>query len=113
MTPIFKITRADGMFSKGGCCPSWSKDGKSWNNIGHVKSSVGTRDTGSGSGYPSDSEVVVYELVEVDRYPLQDLIDENRERRADVQAKREAVWKHREYERKLKELESLKNELGM
>lgn len=35
---IFKITDTKtGLFSSGGIGPGWSKRGKTWNNIGHVK----------------------------------------------------------------------------
>lgn len=35
---IFKVrSKATGLFSKGGHGPKWSKEGKTWNNIGHLK----------------------------------------------------------------------------
>jgi len=34
----FKIQRADGLFSTGGAYPSFSVNGKTWNNIGALRS---------------------------------------------------------------------------
>ena len=38
---IYKIRNKEGLYSKGGCSGiNFSKRGKTWNNIGHVKSSL-------------------------------------------------------------------------
>jgi predicted transcriptional regulator len=34
---VYKIRRADGLFSTGTVSPSFTKTGKAWSNIGHVK----------------------------------------------------------------------------
>lgn len=34
---LFKIMNRDGLFSTGGMRPRWSKRGKTWNSIGHLK----------------------------------------------------------------------------
>jgi hypothetical protein len=35
---VYKIRRkSDGLFSTGGMSPNWSKTGKTWNAIGHLK----------------------------------------------------------------------------
>jgi hypothetical protein len=36
---VYKIRRkSDGKFSRGGCCPSFGKDGKAWAGLGPLKS---------------------------------------------------------------------------
>ena len=34
---VYKIKRLDGLFSTGGCTPEFTKTGKTWSSIGHVK----------------------------------------------------------------------------
>lgn len=34
---VYKIRRPDGLFSTGGMSPGFTKIGKTWSNIGHVK----------------------------------------------------------------------------
>ncbi|CAB4131425.1 hypothetical protein UFOVP276_194 [uncultured Caudovirales phage] len=34
---VYKIRRPDGLFSTGGCEPRFTKAGKTWRSIGHVK----------------------------------------------------------------------------
>lgn len=35
---LYKILdKETGLYSKGGCFPSWSKYGKTWNALGHIK----------------------------------------------------------------------------
>jgi hypothetical protein len=107
---IFKIQRADGLFSKGGCYVHWSKNGKSWNHIGHVRSSIGSNTEYRLEDY-NNSDLVTYELVEVSRIPMSEFIAETQERRAERD--REAEIKYEQYRRKhkLEEYERLKKEL--
>jgi len=35
---VYKIRNPQGLFSRGGCLPKWSKKGKTWTNIGALKS---------------------------------------------------------------------------
>lgn len=40
---IYKIRHTDsGFYSTGGTTPKWNKNGKTWNNIGHLKSHLRT-----------------------------------------------------------------------
>jgi hypothetical protein len=74
---IFKIRNLKtGLFSKGGHCPRWSKKGKVWTNIGHVKSHINNI-----ARHVKDIEyweVVEYELVEttISSMRVQDIINE-------------------------------------
>jgi hypothetical protein len=75
---IFKIRdTTTGLFSMGGGSPRWTKKGKTWTNIGHVKSHI----RGLDRRYIKNSdhwEVVEYELVEtsVGSVSVQSIVDE-------------------------------------
>ncbi len=66
---IFKIKNLKtGLFSKGGWLPTFTKNGKIWSNIGHVKNSV------SGISQHYEGCVVQkYELKLVEEYPVDTL----------------------------------------
>lgn len=76
---IYKIRRkSDGLFSTGGVSPSWSKTGKTWNQIGHLKNHLNQfKDrydydfetkkhirVDKIPKYYSDCEIIVYELTQ-------------------------------------------------
>lgn len=103
---LYKIRDpATGLYSMGGVDPRWTKKGKVWTNIGHLKNHL--RQVGSWGNTPSrrkvyvGCEVVVIEVVEdeLERFPVMDLIDEQ-------DASDEAKKKAREAERKQRREES-------
>ena len=91
---IFKIRDTEtGLFSMGGSCPRWSKKGKTWTNIGHVKTHI----RGLNKFYIKNVdhwEVIEYELVEtsVSTVSVQSIVDEiTRRHREDELAYQKAV----------------------
>lgn len=55
---IYKIRRkSDGLFSTGGNCPKFTKVGKTWKAIGHVKNHLGALRNGNGLPYYADDLV--------------------------------------------------------
>ena len=87
---VYKIRRkSDGKFSTGGTTPSFSKNGKTWNTIGHLKSHLtGVADQGRWiepalreqrkkqniAKFYSDCEIVEYERVEAETQTIQDFM---------------------------------------
>ena len=66
MSIVYKIRRADGMFSMGGSDPKFNKTGKIWKQRGHLTSHLTcVADHGwKGSKPYDDCQVVTYELTE-------------------------------------------------
>lgn len=59
VTTVYKIRRIkDGLFSKGGKTPTFSKKGKTWSSLGHLKNHM----VGKSNQKYSGCEVVKYEL---------------------------------------------------
>lgn len=87
---VYKIRRkSDGLFSTGGTSPSFSKTGKTWGTIGHLKSHLtGVADQGryvepdqrekrkraNITRYYSGCEIVEYERVEAESQTIQDFM---------------------------------------
>lgn len=61
---VFKIRDANGLFSTGGTDPDFTKGGKVWNNIGHVKSHLRQFLGGRNLEIYSDAEIVCIEYTE-------------------------------------------------
>lgn len=61
---IYKIRhKLTGLFSTGGSNPFWTKKGKTWSSIGHVKSHIsGVVDY----GYRDKSDMVNWEIIEIE-----------------------------------------------
>jgi len=58
---IYKIRHADsGLYSTGGTTPKWTKTGKTWNNIGHLKSHLRTY---IAANTKDDAKEAVYEML--------------------------------------------------
>jgi hypothetical protein len=74
---VWKIQRKDGTFSSGSTEVSWRKKGKIWSQISFVKAHL-NQFTGQYSAchlpYSRDDVVIEYDLVEVRRMPVTDLI---------------------------------------
>jgi len=71
---IYKIRNKEGFFSNGGSNPSFTKQGKSWSNIGHIKSHLGYNSPEKEEFY-KDCEVVVFESSILNAFPVSTLIN--------------------------------------
>lgn len=89
---VWKIRNKDGLWSNGGSSPTFSKTGKTWSNIGHVKSHLSSFDyrTYNRDGTPAyrDLPPEDWEIVEIEvRYDessktnVRDLVKSQRRRR--------------------------------
>lgn len=90
---IFKIRDAQtGLFSMGGMFPRWTKKGKSWSNIGHVKTHIKNLSRHLIKNI-DHWEVVEYELVEttVSTVRVQTIIDENLRREREKELERQQL----------------------
>lgn len=63
---VFKIRDANGLFSTGGVNPDFTKGGKVWNNIGHVKSHLRQFLGGRDLEMYAHAEIVCIEYTEKD-----------------------------------------------
>ena len=86
---IFKLRYPSGYFSTGGKYPSCDERGKSWSHVGHIRSHLKQC-----ACYPPGTEIVTFELVEVEAVSLDDI-------KADERRKAEAK-EERRLERKRK-----------
>ena len=69
----FKIRdRATGLYSTGGSTPRWSKRGKVWTNIGHVKQHL--QQLWRDESYPETAEIVEFVEVEGPKTSVHDLL---------------------------------------
>lgn len=84
----FKIRRRDGLFSTGGCRPRWTKNGKTWTNLGHLKNHLNITDPGVYAG----CELVTLEVsvTEVSGMTLKEMFAEGRAKEAAKRARWEA-----------------------
>lgn len=62
---VYKIQRADGLFSSGGTSPRFSKKGKSWAQRGHVTNHLGQLSNREKEKFYFDCNVVEFEIVEI------------------------------------------------
>ena len=92
---VYKIkSTKTGLFSKGGSTPSFSKTGKVWTNIGHVRNHINVLDNHGHRIYrEQEVELVTYEIAEsiVDVTTLDELLVQQ----ANNQAQRDAERKSR------------------
>lgn len=101
---VYKIRhKQTGLFSSGGTTPKWTKKGKAWSALGHLKSHISQveapraypawyRGRGPAHIHPyTDAEVVVFEQVEAETRDVMDLIDEVAHAKLDKEAARDAA----------------------
>ena len=111
MAPTFYKIRRKGttdQFSTGGATPKWSKTGKTWNHLGHVKSHLRqVNPSGQRGGFTSqrvrdradysEAEVVTFEAVPVDAEDVSILLNKVRAKKAEERRKaQEAARKTKE-----------------
>jgi hypothetical protein len=76
---LYKIRdKRTGLYSTGGYSPNWTKKGKTWTNIGHVKNHIRQLNR---LDKVDDWELVELAFVEVGRRPLRQVADTVRPRR--------------------------------
>ena len=87
---VYKIRDENGLYSNGGMNPSFTKAGKAWNNIGHLKNHLRqffdrTMYRGRTAELYDNAEIIAIEIVEteVEKIPVPDMIIEMLEK--DVQ----------------------------
>jgi len=112
---MYKIRNKEtGEFSKGGTTPSsiWTKGGKTWTNIGHVKTHLSQWLWRKGhKDYPYDNAEIVEIVVDVDEcfaYDVSVLVDEMAKKKVEQEIKREELHEKWIREQDLKQLEALK-----
>lgn len=74
---VYKIRDAEtGLFSTGGTSTQWTKSGKTWSNIGHVKSHIRQYANVSGVMVYKNAEVVTLEVKEdeLETTPVKDIL---------------------------------------
>jgi hypothetical protein len=91
-TFVYKIRRADGLYSTGGLAPKFNEKGKVWSGLGPLRNHLNTVATSRGPDHYVNCEVVkvrVSRTVE-DAYPIADLTTAmDRERQKAEAARRE------------------------
>jgi len=107
---IFKIrNRNTGEFAT---ASGWSKNGKHWNHLGHVKSHLNGWDCDKKY---KDADLVTYELVEASREPMGQMIINTLEEKKKKEADRHVAikrWTLEEAKRKYEEAKRNLEELG-
>ena len=80
---VYKIRDENGLYSTGGTSPEFNKNGKTWNNIGHVKNHLRqffdrTSYRRNRSELYDNAEIIAIEIseTEVEKQPVQDMIIE-------------------------------------
>lgn len=103
----FKIRdRATGLYSTGGSTPRWSKRGKVWTNIGHVK--LHLQQLWRDESYPETAEVVEFVEVEGPKTLVHDLLRAIEQQRDAVEQARQAAREVRARTLELAELARLR-----
>ena len=107
-TKLYRIMNAEGLFSKGGTNPSFTKRGKIWTNIGHVKSHIHMLNKYGRQTYRNGCVLQTYYISETvtDQSPVAELMAELA---AGVAAKEVAYRAERAAEKKATEIKQLRN----
>jgi hypothetical protein len=107
MDTIYKIRRRrDGLFSKGGSYPRFSKAGKMWSTIPHLKRHLSNMGMSNFERYYSDCEIVEY--IENGPISLVAVMEEAEARRLELQQQREERmerWRRQRLERERARIE--------
>jgi hypothetical protein len=74
---IYKIRhKITGLFSSGGAHPRWTKKGKAWTNIGHIKTHFSMIGDAQLRAAYRDSEIVEYDVTEAGTSSMTELFDQ-------------------------------------
>lgn len=109
---VYRIRRADGLYSTGGSNPRWTAKGKTWSGTGPLKNHLHfIRNSWATRAYGNpykDAELVAFvvseeESARLDLHTLQDdlaaQVEEQRKQYELQAAKRRAEYERKEYER--------------
>jgi hypothetical protein len=108
---LYKIQRAEGLFSKGGENPDFTKVGKTWTNIGHVKTHLkGVRNSEYGRAIPEDWKIIEIPIEPkiYNSYSAREFMEESKReavRKEERVAERRAKQKENEEYKLFKELQ--------
>ena len=108
---VYKIRhKTTGLFSTGGCSPSWTKKGKMWTTKAALSNHLGL----VGGGVYKDAELLSFEVVEVlvDTLSLEDINEARLKRKEEREAVYQARVEEWKREQRLAEYEKLKKEFG-
>jgi hypothetical protein len=110
---LYKIRhKTTGLFSSGGAHPRWTKKGKAWTNIGHIKTHFqGVPDHILRSTY-KDAEIVEYEVTELNAREMTEIFDEIATAKIAKAKKIEAARKKATEDRERALLSSLQKKYG-
>lgn len=104
--------RSDGLFSTGGSSPRFTKNGKRWSTIGHVKTHLAMF-----VGYCYDEsavyagcELVVFEMCEVEtrKMAMEQLMESYLKERKEREQMRQLEYQRQKTEAEIRKLEELK-----
>lgn len=111
---IYKIkSRKTGQFSKGGADPTFTKKGKIWTNIGHVRTHLNCLTKRGHQVYVDhDAEIIVLELIElpIETIDLQECIQETKDRKQEQEQLRKQKYLMWQMQQKKQQYEQLKKE---
>jgi hypothetical protein len=111
-TSIYKIRDANGLFSTGGMNPSFTKKGKAWTNVGHVKSHL--HQVSKRESKYKDCSLVEFQLVEVElsTVSMVEFYEETAKQREEQKKLNHQRWLAWEREFRRKQYEQLQQEFG-
>lgn len=109
--------KVTGLYSTGGTCPGWTKKGKVWRMLGHLKNHLAQVQDYSGyRGYNTTDfqnwEIVELIITEVGTQPVEQMLVELQQARIERKTKLRLAAERATRERKEAEYERLKRELG-
>lgn len=113
---IYKLkSNKTGLFSTGGTCPTFSKQGKIWRNIGHLRNHINQLGRGGQATYANNDVVMVaYEVIEieVETKTFHELVAESNDKKSQREAARKNKIEQWQKEQRRKEYERLHQEFG-
>lgn len=111
---FYKIRRkSDGLFSKGGTTPTFTKVGKVWRRKGDLSSHLTlVVDSGRNKAAYKDCEIVEYHMLEAEVQDVAEVIVATARRRHRVEQKRKQRIAQNQREERRREYERLKKEFG-
>lgn len=109
MDAVYKIRRDDGLFSNGGHVPRFTKNGKIWKTLGHLKRHLKEMDFDRARYSYANCQIIEY--VESQPIPIHTIINEAQERSEELSRRREERRERQRIERLEREFELKKEEL--
>lgn len=105
---LYKIRhKITGLFSSGGAHPRWTKKGKAWTNIGHIKTHFSMIGDSQLRAAYRDSEIVEYDVTEAGASSMTEIFDQIQEAKEIKRKKVESARKKAEEDRERNTLSHL------